>query len=419
MKPPRQIITVLAVLALASLACSAVTRLRATPIPPTATPAPTATGSERQLETFTVIWETVRDQYVRDDYDGVDWDAVGETYRAQVEAGLDDEAFTQAMRDMLAQLPPGAASIQTRAERLELETTTTSEYQGIGAFISFRTEPEPHIVILAIIKGSPAEKAGLKAHDGIYRIDGEAIGPDEANTVVNRVRGPAGSSVTLTVQTPGEERRDVTIARGTLTAGDVVRGGYREDLGIAYYRMPVFPDPNFADIIAQTLLTISGTTDFKGLILDMRVSTSGQGWPLGQMLTLLGNGDLGEFYGRDGAETLTIEGQDIGGSQTIPLVILIGPDTEGNAEIFAGALHGARRAVLLGLPTPGQVQQFSEIQLPDGGRLFLATSSFRTPDGVDLSTAGLQPDIQVDADWDQITEEDDPVLDAAVELLLK
>src|SRR4029077_16645705 len=119
-------------------------------------------------------------------------------------------------------------------------------------------------------------------------------------------------------------------------------------------------------------------------------------------LTLFSNGNLGEFYTRTTTETVTITGQDSGGSQTLPLVLLIGPDTAGSPEIFAGALQGARRATLVGLPTPGDLEGFSEVLLPDGSRLLLATSSFHTKDGIDLAKSGLTPDVKVDTDWDAV-----------------
>jgi carboxyl-terminal processing protease len=393
------------------LGCSAVTSLSATPVP---TAAPTLSAAERHLSVFETIWETVRDQYVRTDYDGVDWEVIGQTYRAQVSAGLSEADFADAMRAMLAELPTGQASYQTRAERLEAETSATSTYQGIGAFISFRVAPEPHVVILSVIQDSPAELAGLKAHDSIYLIDGAAISADEATTVVNRIRGPAESSVTLTVETPGEGRREVIVPRGRITAVDFLRGRYDTDLEIAYYRLPVTSTGRDAELIAQDLADIPAEANLRGIILDLRVArNSGAAWPLAELLALFGNGDLGEFYGRDSTDLLTITGQAVGQSQTAPLILLVGPDTEGSPEIFAGALRGARRAVLIGLPTPGAVQGFSEIALPDGSRFFLATSSFRTPDGVDLATSGLQPDVQVNSDWDQVTTDSDPALEAA------
>lgn len=399
------------------LGCSAVTSLGATPVP---TAAPTRSAAERQISVFEAVWEAVRDQYVRADYDGVDWDAVGQTYRAQVEAGLSEADFADILRAMLAELPPGQASYQTRAERLAAETNNTSTYHGIGAFISFRETPEPHVVILAVIQDSPAEAVGLQAHDSIYLIDGAAIRADEASTVVNRIRGPAESSVTLTVETPGQGRREVVVPRGQITAIDFLRGRYDADLEIAYYRLPVATNSDDVQLIAQDLADIPPSANLRGVILDLRVTRNGPGpWPLGELLTLFGNGALGEFYGRDSTDPLTITGQDVGQSQTTPLILLIGPDTEGSPEIFAGALRGARRAVLVGLPTSGEVQGVSEIPLPDGSRFFLATSSFRTPDGIDLATTGLRPDIQVNSDWDQVTSDSDPALEAAIDLLLK
>src|SRR5689334_1499403 len=114
-------------------ACSSVQRT-----PPTATPVPTLAATDRQLKVFDAAWEAVRDQYVRADYGGVDWNAVRALYRTQVQAGVTDDKFTEIMRAMLGTLPNAQAVYQTRAERLEQETTNTTTYHGIGAFIAFR-----------------------------------------------------------------------------------------------------------------------------------------------------------------------------------------------------------------------------------------------------------------------------------------
>jgi carboxyl-terminal processing protease len=407
---------VIGALMLAStLACNFPLLNRATPSP---TSAPTPSATERHLKVFEEVWEAVRMQYVRQDYDGVDWEAVGQEYRARVEAGLDEATFTQTVRDMLAELPEGQAAFQTRAERLEEETTDISQYQGIGAFISFRHTPEPHIVILSVIRDSPAEASGLQPHDSIYAVDGEPIRAEDAENPAARIRGPAETAVTLSVQTPGEARREVTLPRAQITAADILRGGVLPTLNVAYFRVPVAVNQDIATLMAGVLAQAAETEAVQGVILDLRVAGSGaQGWPLDGMLALFGNGDLGEYYDRVQVETLTIEGQDIGGSQTVPLVILVGPDTRGSPEIFAGALQGMGRARLVGLPTPGAVDGFTEISLIDGSRLFLATSSFRTMDGTDLSAAGLQPDVRVEVDWDAVLEDQDPAVTAALELM--
>ncbi len=383
------------------------------------TPVPTIDPVSRHLAVFDRAWGAVESQYVRDDFNGLDWDSLGDEYRGQVSAGLSDEQFAETMQTLLANLPDNQATFETRAQRLELETADLRTYHGIGAFISFRQEPEPHVVILSVIRDSPAEAAGLDAHDSIYAIDGQPFTPADAEAPAERVRGEPDSTVVLTVQSPDGPRREVTIERAQIQAADVLRGGYLEDLGVAYYRIPVAAESTLGQTIAENLLSIGEDQPLNGLIIDLRVARSGNGsWPLSQMLTLFGNGEVGEYYTRDGSDPLAIEGRNLAGSQTVPMMILVGPDTEGAPEIFAAALQSAGRARLIGLPTPGSVEGITEVPLPDGSRMFLATSSFRTPDNVDLADTGLTPDVAVNGDWDQISSEQDPVLAAALSLLL-
>lgn len=397
----------------ATIACGLTART-----PPTATPVPTVAATDRHLKVFDAVWEAVRDDYVRPDYGGVDWEAIGGQYRPQVEAGLTEDAFVATLRAMLAELPNEQAIYQTRAERLELETANTTTYQGIGAFIAFRETPAPHVVILAVVEDAPAERAGLAPHDSIYAIDGEPFTLEDAAAPADRIRGLPDSEVMLTVHTPGRDPREVVIDREEITAVDVLRGGYLEPLNIAYYRVPVVADAGLADNIAADLEAIAQEASIAGVIIDLRVARSGGAWPLPNMLALFGDGVLGEFYTRDGVEALTLNGVDAGGSQTLPLVILIGPDTEGSPEVFAAALQASGRAVLVGLGTPGAVEGFDEVALPDGSRLFLATSSFRTSANLDLAQDGLTPDQVVDADWDSYPADADPVIAAALEVLL-
>jgi carboxyl-terminal processing protease len=410
---PRFLLVAIIALA-ATVACSTIRR-------PTPTPAPLPTPDPlaRHLSVFQLAWEAVRDQYVLADYGGVDWEAVGQKYRARVEAGLTADEFARAMREMLAELPEGAAAYETRAERLEADTTNAQVYYGVGAFIAFRAEPEPHMVILAVVEDSPAAQAGLDAHDSIYAIDGQPIGPDEADTVVQRIRGAENTSVVMTVQSPGGQQREITIQRQRITATDGLRGRYLPSLEVAYYRVPVLADSSVAELIAQDLGGLDESDALRGIILDLRVAHSSSDWPLTELMALFGNGKLGEFYNRSSSEPVEIEGFDVGGSQQAPLIILIVPDTQGSPEILAGALRDAQSAFLVGLPTSGNVERASPILLPDGSRLLLATHSFRTSKGIDLAREGLTPDLLLEDDWDAVTNEDDPVLEAALGLLLQ
>jgi carboxyl-terminal processing protease len=400
------------VVLLLSLACSLVSRAT-----PTAVPVPTQSAVERQLKVFDAVFAAVRDQYVSADFGGVDWTSLGAQYRAMVAAGQTDDEFAQTLRDLLAKLPPHAASYQTRAERLEQETQDQVTYSGIGAFIGFRRTPQPHVIILSTIEGAPAERAGLLPHDSIYAVDDVAFTLADEAAPTARIRGEAGTTVTITVGSPGQKPRALALKREQIQAVDPLRGGNLTTLSTAYYRLPVTAGSDLAPAIAGDLDSISQTVRLKGIVLDLRVSGSGSGWPLVDMLSLFGSGTMGEFYTRDGTTPITVTAINAGGSQTVPLVLIVGADTSGTPEVFAAALQAAGRAVVVGQPTAGIVQGFDTIALPDGSRLFVATSSFRTPRGLDLAKSGVKPDFPVDADWDSYTLDEDPVLGEALSLI--
>ena len=413
-------LNVLVAAAMLSLACSAVSRVIGSPTSlPSPAPTSAASDSNRHLAVFDAVFNDVRDQYVRADFGGVDWSAIGAQYRSQVAAGQTEEAFAQTMREMLAKLPAGGAIFQTRAERLALDTiTNTGSYFGIGAYVSYRPSPQPHVVILSTITNSPAAKGGLQPHDSLLAIDGAPFTTADADAPTKRIRGGQGTTVTLTVQTPGEPSRQMIFQRAPITSTDALRGGNLTSVNVAYYRLPVVADANMAAAIAEDLLTISQTAKLKGIILDLRIARSdANGWPLSQMLTLFTTGKLGEFYTRTDTTPVEVTGQDVGGSQTLPLVVLVGSDTAGTPEIFAAALQAAHRATIVGGPTHGAVLGFNDIALPDGSSLTLATSSFRTSTKVDMASAGVKPDNLIALDWDSYTLDNDPILATAFSLL--
>lgn len=399
-----------------SLLLSACTSSEQAEPTPTISPAPTPTPP-LQVRTFEALWSAIQENYIYPDFHGVDWQAIHNEYLTRVEAGLTADEFNEVIRSMIARLPSGLVIWQTRAERIQQAIEDTRTYEGIGAYITFRATPEPRVVLLSVMPDSPAAKAGLQAHDSILAIDGVPVRADEGETVVRRIRGPAGSRATLRVRSPGRSPRDVEVTRGRVTATDVLKGGMIPRAGIGYLLFPPAPYDELGSDMLNSLRVLSDGRELNGLILDLRIATIGGGWPLTPLLALFANGNLGEIYTRTSTQAITVEGQDVFNSQHVPLAVLIGPDTQGAPEIFAAALQAAGRAVLVGLPTPGEVEGITEFALPDGSRAFIATSSYRTPDGREIGLTGVIPDVEVNADWDAVTLENDPVRDAAVQAL--
>jgi C-terminal processing protease CtpA/Prc len=100
-------------------------------------------------------------------------------------------------------------------------------------------------------------------------------------------------------------------------------------------------------------------------------------------------------------------------------VILVGQNTAGFSELFAASLQAHKRAVVIGETTPGSVETTSSYYLSDGSQAFIATTSFVLPDGAEVGSTGIVPDIPVEAGWDEVLPQKDPVLDRAVEYLDK
>ncbi len=372
-----------------------------------------------QLTVLEEIRQAVAENFVYPDFGGTDWESEVSLARRRIETGITEDEFGDAVSDLVAALPDGTAGFMTRAERVEAEFQSGTLYEGIGAFVSFRAEPRPRVLLLSIIAGSPAEDAGLRAHDAIYKVDGFPVTEEEGLSIIERVRGPAGTEVLLEVASPGEDAREVMVRRVRVTASDTLKGDLLPP-GIIYVLVPVAVDNTLAERVAG-LLQVSEMEEQPalGLILDLRIAGSGSSWPLTEMLTLLGDGAMGQFATRAGEQPIVIPGVDLGNSQSIPLAILVGPDTSGAPEIFAGALQATGRAPLVGLPTNGSVLSFRQLTLSDGSLLTFADSSYITPGGSDLSLTGLAPNLLVQFDWDEVTPESDPVLQSAIDLLLQ
>jgi carboxyl-terminal processing protease len=381
---------------------------------------PQYTPQEHYQRTFDALWEDVRGNYIHGDSAKVEWDILYGKYSARIGAGQNSDEFTLLMQELAGDLPAGAMSYQPRQARIETDSAISdgSTYEGIGAFIAFQAQAEPHVVILGVIEGSPAEAAGIKPHDSIYEIDGDPVLLEEGIAVVERIRGPAGSSVRLNVQTPGSPVRTLEVTRAKLVSTGSLEARTIENSAYGYILFPPLGYEGMMETVLNSLDSFTRDRELKGLILDLRVAGSARGWPLEELLTLFHDGSVGEFYNSaDQQQSLTVEGQDQFNSQSVPLIILVGSHTTGLPEIFAASLQAGKRAVVIGEATPGEIETTTSFYLPDGSLVFVETTSFRLPTGVEVGRTGVQPDVQLDAGWDEVQPDNDPVLDQALEIL--
>lgn len=396
-------------------ACSGLVPLKDEPV--TGDFGPNYSLQEHQTRTFEALWKNIQDSYIYYKTAGVDWNALHAKYTDRIKSGLTADEFNSLIQDLAAELPEGSIAYQSRPERIQLDMTDTSKYDGIGAFVGFQDTAVPHIVILSVIQGSPAEAAGLKAHDSIFEIDGNPVDLQEGLNAVNRIRGPAGTSVKLDIQSPGEAKRTVDVKRANLNSTGKLEASVLTGTQYGYLLFPPIGYQGLDQDVMTNLKTLTTNRQLKGLVLDLRIANSSQNWPIEALATMFSNGPLGALYNRSQEQVVTVQGQDVAGSQTVPLVILVGKNTNGFSEIFAASLQLKKRATIIGEQTPGKVETQSAFYLPDGSRVFVESTSFRLSNGAEIGTTGVTPDIKINASWDQIQPNSDPVIQQAVKVL--
>jgi C-terminal peptidase prc len=401
------------------------------PLSPLSTPtisAPTQTatqviadeGTARQLRVFTQLWETVRDTYVYPDYNGLDWDEVQRRYRVLIEAGMADDAFYEIMREMIDALGDDHSGFYSPEEVAEEEERLSGQldYEGIGIYVTMPADRE-HAVLLQVFPDSPAERAGLQPHDRILSIDGMPVLDEAGEVHLDLLEGPVGGEVRLLVQTPGHEPRELTVTRERVHAQLLVEARRMAGTDIGYILIPTFWDQTLADRVRQALESLMAEGDLEGLILDMRINGGGLLAQLQGTLALFTVGDAGVFVSRTAERPLIVTADAVGRSQELPLVILVGRETESFGEVFSGVLQESGRAHVVGRTTPGNVETLLPVGLEDGSRAWIASETFRPPSGADWEESGIRPDVEIPLDWDEFTVDTDRQLHAALELLLQ
>ena len=317
---------------------------------------------------------------------------VFERVRAEyVEPVNDRELIENAINGMLTGLDPHSSYMNAKSFR-DMQVQTRGEFGGLG----LEVQSENGIIrVVSPIDDTPAFRAGVKAGDLITMLDGQTVQGLTLNEAVDKMRGPAGSTIKLTIKRDGVDTPIELSMQREVIKIQVVRSRLEGDIG--YVRLTTFneqTDPGLRKAVTDLKAKNGGT--LRGLILDLR---SNPGGLLDQAVSVsddfLEQGEIVSTRSRHPEESQrwNAKSGDITGG--LPVVVLINGGSASASEIVAGALQDQRRAVIVGTRSFGKGSVQTVMPLQGSGAMRLTTARYYTPSGRSIQGLGITPDVEV------------------------
>lgn len=322
----------------------------------------------------------------------------------------DQDLFYGSLKGLAAAAGDPYTVFMDPKESKEFSNDLAGTFEGIGAEVGMRNDIT---TIISPLDGMPAQKAGIRAGDKVYAVDGVSTIGLTVNEVVMKIRGPKDTKVTLTIIRGKEKPRDITITRSIIMVKSV-KTEMRAD-GIYVIRVSNFNDDTdglFNQAVNNILLK-----NPKGIILDLRnnpggyletaVNMASEWIEAGPIVAEQFNDNRRNEYPSNGRARL----------KNIPTIVLVNNGSASASEILAGALRDYKKATLVGETTYGKGSVQSLTDLSGGAALKMTIAHWLTPAGDFINEKGLTPNIEVKLTPAEEDKGLDPQFDKAVELL--
>ena len=290
----------------------------------------------------------------------------------------------------------------------------SGSFEGIGVEIGIKKD---QLTVIAPLKGTPGDRAGLKAGDIILKINGQSTSDMTIDQAVSLIRGKGGTEVNLNIFREGwNQPKDFKMIRETIKVNSI--DWELKDGNVAYIHIHQFDQslsPDFKNAAREIL-----SSPAKKIVLDLRNNPGGYleiaqevaGWFLrpGQLVTV-------EDFGK-GKEQKQYKTNGNGAFVDYPTVILINKGSASASEILAGALRDNRNIQLIGEKSFGKGSVQEIVNLQDGvSFLKITIAKWLTPKGTSISEVGLSPDVKVEITEDDAKASKDTQLDRAIEYI--
>lgn len=290
----------------------------------------------------------------------------------------------------------------------QLRAHTEGNFGGVGIVMSF--QPDGKVVVSSVLEEAPAKAAGIQEADEIIAVDGVLVSEYKPDETAMHIRGKEGTSVVLTIRRANEEDKDYEITRSTIpfktSAGDIMP----ENPDMGYIRIASFGE-NTAKEFKEAYEKLEDE-GMKGLIIDLRsdpgglvttcVDIANMVVPQGEIVSVIDRNGNKEVY-KSSLEKLKY-----------PMVVLIDENSASASEILAGALQDTGAATIVGTKSYGKGSVQMVIPMLSGDAMKITVAKYYIPSGRCIDGIGIEPDVEVKADWSQGK---DVQMEKAVEVL--
>ncbi len=326
--------------------------------------------------------EIIKHNYYDPNLNGQDLDKWKKRYRDKIKT---DEDVDVAINSILESLDDPYSKYLDKHDYAEQNTSINSKITGVGVNIA---SIGGKVVIINVIEGTPAQKAGLKDGDIIMKVDNKDATGLKPSQVATLVRGEENTKVTLTIL------RDKKNIKKTII---------RKDIKIKNVKSKTEGDIGYIQILSfigsttynEFLEALANTEKTKGLIIDLRGNSGGLLPNAVYMANLFINkGNIVSIVGRNGYKK-KIKAQDLKYQVKKPIVLLIDENSASASEIFSGALKDYGKATIIGTKSFGKGMVQRIIPMPNETGINLTIAKYLTPNDTDINKKGIEPDIKV------------------------
>jgi carboxyl-terminal processing protease len=307
-----------------------------------------------------------------------------------VEEVTEEQLIYGSIKGMLSSLDPHTAFYPPDLYK-ELRSDTSGEFGGVG--LEVHVEASGELVVISVVDGTPAQRAGLKSGDVILAVEKKSTKGWESTDIVRALRGKHGTKVSLTVRRQGEELF-FEVVREPIKIVPITSEMLPSRFG--YIKIKLFQEKT-AKQFEEALSKLEAQAGFKGLIIDLRDNPGGLLEQAVQVAdALLSEGVIVSTEGKSAKDVETFYAHPKKTHEGFPVVVLVNAGSASASEIVAGALQDHRRAVILGSTTFGKGSVQSIIEFDDGSALKLTIARYFTPAHRSIQERGITPDIWVD-----------------------